>query len=165
MKKPPYKPIVLVLGVANAGRSQMAEALLRTVAGDVFHVISAGLRPTAEIDPAVIAVMAEEGIDLGGQRPKHRDEFSAHSVDVVITLGDETGEPLVQYFPQAEFHHWKFVTQPAWDAPAEKKLAHLRGLRDEMHTVITAFVAGYRLRLSFAPPVVPAIQHSLPSPS
>src|SRR5437867_1265770 len=69
------KPIVLILCTGNSARSQMAEAFLRKYQGERFDVRSAGTAPAPRVNPVAVAVMAEKGIDISGQRPKHTDEF------------------------------------------------------------------------------------------
>ena len=85
-------PEVLFVCVHNAGRSQMAAALLAHHAGDRVVVRSAGTAPADEINPAVVAVMAEVGIDLrmSGARPKRLDDAAVRASDVVITMGAVT---------------------------------------------------------------------------
>ncbi|MCB0952776.1 MAG: heat-shock protein HtpX, partial [Microthrixaceae bacterium] len=83
------RPEVLFVCVHNAGRSQMAAALLGQLAGDRVAVRSAGTAPAEQINPAVIEAMAEIGIDLEatGARPKRLEDAAVRSSDVVITMG------------------------------------------------------------------------------
>jgi arsenate reductase len=74
------KPTVLIVCTGNSARSQMAERLLRSMAGDLFDVHSAGTRPTA-IRPEAIVVMGEIGIDISGHRSKSVDEFIGQEID------------------------------------------------------------------------------------
>ena len=79
---------VLFLSSANSVRSQMAEAFLRALAGDAFEAYSVGSVPRA-LDPLAVAVMAERGIDIAGQRPKGLQEFIGRAqFDHVITVCD-----------------------------------------------------------------------------
>ncbi|MET1085519.1 MAG: arsenate reductase ArsC, partial [Arthrobacter sp.] len=80
-------PEVLFVCVQNAGRSQMAAALLTVEAKGKIHVRSAGSLPAAELDPAVVAVMAEMGLDLTKDYPKPLTDDVVRASDVVITLG------------------------------------------------------------------------------
>ena len=70
-------PLVLILCTGNSCRSQMAEAILKSVAGDVFEVSSAGADPSGYVHPMAVQVMGEIGIDLdpGNYHSKHLDEF------------------------------------------------------------------------------------------
>jgi arsenate reductase len=67
------RPTVLFVCVHNAGRSQMAAALLKQATGGSVDVRSAGSEPAAELNPAVVEVMCEIGIDLVHERPKLLD--------------------------------------------------------------------------------------------
>ncbi|WP_082127147.1 metalloregulator ArsR/SmtB family transcription factor [Allosalinactinospora lopnorensis] len=80
-------PEVLFVCVRNAGRSQMAAALLRHLAGDRVQIRSAGSAPGEGVDPDVAAVMTEIGIDLGTEFPKPLTDEVVHSADIVITMG------------------------------------------------------------------------------
>ena len=82
-------PEVLFVCVHNAGRSQMAAALLARHAGDRIVVRSAGTAPADTINPAVIEAMAELGIDLAGigAVPKKLTDAAVEASDVVITMG------------------------------------------------------------------------------
>jgi phosphinothricin acetyltransferase len=90
------KPFVLFVCRHNTGRSQMAEAYLRHVLGDRVDVASAGTIAADRPDPGVIAVMAEDGIDIGAARPKLLDEERAAQADRIITMGcDVEGVPRI----------------------------------------------------------------------
>ena len=86
---PDTRPEVLFVCVHNAGRSQMAAALLEQLGGDRVVVRSAGSAPADDINPAVVEAMAELGIDLrrAGAHPKKLDEAAVAASDVVITMG------------------------------------------------------------------------------
>src|SRR3954468_23152928 len=83
---------VLFLCTGNSCRSQMAEGLLRRLAGDDFEVYSAGTRPAAVVHPLAVEVMAESGIDLTGHRPKHVRELLGMRFHRVITVCDNANE-------------------------------------------------------------------------
>lgn len=78
---------VLFVCVHNAGRSQMAAALLSRLGGDRVRVLSAGSVPADEINPAVVAAMREVGIDLAAEKPTLLSEDAVQDSDVVITMG------------------------------------------------------------------------------
>ncbi len=82
---------VLVLCTGNSARSQMAEGLLRDIAGDRFEVSSAGTRP-AGLNPNAVTAMAEIGIDISRHRSKSVDEFNGQQFDYVITVCDNANE-------------------------------------------------------------------------
>lgn len=114
---PPPAPVtpqaavsVLFLCTGNSTRSPMAEALLRQEAaatrpGAVVRVRSAGSRPKP-VHPQAVAVMAERGIDLGGTRPRHLDEFTGERFDYVITLCDRVREVCPEFPGHPESMHW-----------------------------------------------------------
>src|ERR1051326_3595817 len=85
------KKRVLILCTGNSARSQMAEGLLRQMAGDRFEVESAGVEPS-HVRPQAIEVMREIGIDISGQRSKSVDEFAGQEFDYVITVCDNARE-------------------------------------------------------------------------
>ena len=90
------KPSVLFVCRHNTGRSQMAEAYLRHFAGDRVDVASAGTIAADVPDPGVVAVMAEDGIDISAARPKLLDPARAEKADRVITMGcDVEGVPRI----------------------------------------------------------------------
>ena len=119
------RPEVLFLCVHNAGRSQMAAALLARHGGDAVVVRSAGTAPADEIDPAVVEAMAEIGIDLHatGARPKRLDETAVRASDVVVSMGCGDACPV---FPGTRYLDW-----PLSD-PAGQGVEAVRPIRDEI---------------------------------
>jgi arsenate reductase (thioredoxin) len=90
------RPFVLFVCRHNTGRSQMAEAYLRYIAGDAVEVASAGTEAAALPNAAVVAAMAEDGIDISQARPKLIDPQLAARADRIITMGcDVTGVPRI----------------------------------------------------------------------
>jgi len=125
------KPRVLFLCVANSARSQMAEGLARVALGEGAQVQSAGSAPS-RVNPYAVEVMAELGVDLGGQRSKSVDGVDPASVDVVITLCAE--EVCPAFLGGAERLHWP-IPDPASDDPSlgrEQLLARFRAARDTL---------------------------------
>jgi arsenate reductase len=91
-----HKPFVLFVCRHNTGRSQMAEAYLRHFAGDAVEVASAGTEAADFPDAGVVAVMAEDGIDISNARPKLIDHQMAERADRIITMGcDVQGVPRI----------------------------------------------------------------------
>ncbi|UNB55508.1 low molecular weight phosphatase family protein [Mycolicibacterium sp. YH-1] len=84
-----HVPSVLFVCVKNAGKSQMAAGLMRTIAGDTVEVHSAGTRPGGAINALSAAALAEGGIDITDQTPKPIDSALLRNVDVVVILGRE----------------------------------------------------------------------------
>jgi arsenate reductase len=87
MEKRVTKPFVLFVCRHNTGRSQMAEAYLRDFLGDRVDVASAGTIAADLPDPGVVAIMAEDGIDISGARPKLLDAPQVQRADRIITMG------------------------------------------------------------------------------
>src|SRR5712671_4768683 len=122
---PEKVPEVLFVCVHNAGRSQMAAALLARHAGDRVVVRSAGTAPAKMINPAVLAAMNEIGIDLAaaGAKPKVLTDDAVEASDVVITMGCGDECP---FFPGKRYLDWEL------DDPAGQDLPAVRPLRDEI---------------------------------
>ncbi len=125
-------PSVLFVCVHNAGRSQMAAALLRHHGGDAVEVRSAGSAPADTIDPAVREVMAELGIDLAGEHPKILTTEAVEASDVVITMGCGDACPV---FPGKRYLDW------ALDDPAGRGADAVRPIRDDIDARVRALVA------------------------
>jgi arsenate reductase len=90
------KPSVLFVCRHNTGRSQMAEAYLRHFAGDAVDAASAGTIAADVPDPGVVAIMAEDGIDISAARPKLLASQRTEGVDRIITMGcDVEGVPRI----------------------------------------------------------------------
>jgi protein-tyrosine-phosphatase len=90
------KPFVLFVCRHNTGRSQMAEAYLRQLSGDSVEVASAGTIAAERPDPGVVALMAEDGVDISAARPKLLDPVVAQRADRIITMGcDVEGVPRI----------------------------------------------------------------------
>lgn len=102
-------PEVLFMCTHNAGRSQMAAALLAREAGDRIRVTSAGSAPAAEVNPAVVAAMAEIGIDVSREIPKRLSAGQAEAADVVVTMGCGDACPV---FSSKRYLDWNCPTPP-----------------------------------------------------
>ncbi|HJP77037.1 MAG TPA: arsenate reductase ArsC [Pseudonocardiaceae bacterium] len=128
----PDRPEVLFVCVHNAGRSQMAAALLHHRAAGRVTVRSAGSSPTETINPAVVAVMAELGLDLSREFPKPLTNEAVQAADVVITMGCGDACPI---FPGKRYLDWEL------DDPAGKPIEQVRPIRDEIDRRVTALLA------------------------
>jgi len=124
-------PSVLFVCVHNAGRSQMAAALLTHFAGDRIEVRSAGTEPAEQVNAAAVAAMAEIGIDLSTATPKVLTGKAVQSSDVVITMGCGDTCP---YFPGLSYRDWKL------DDPAGQPLHVVRGIRDDIAGRVRALI-------------------------
>jgi len=126
------KPSVLFVCIHNAGRSQMAAAFLTHLAGDRVQVRSAGSAPAAHINPAAVAAMAEEGIDMTAEIPKILTDDAVRDSDVVITMGCGDTCPV---YPGKRYEDWQL------DDPAGQGVDAVRPIRDEIRRRIEALIA------------------------
>ena len=117
------KPEVLFICVHNAGRSQMAAALLDHHARGSVRVRSAGSEPADRLNPAVVAVMAEMGIDIAREFPKPLTTDAVVAADVVITMGCGDACPI---YPGKRYLDWEL------DDPAGQPAVVVRRIRDEI---------------------------------
>jgi len=117
------KPTVLFVCVHNAGRSQMAAGLLRLHGGDAVEVRSAGSTPADEVNPAVVEVMAEVGVDLSEAVPTRLSTEYIEASDVVVTMGCGEACPIV---PGKRYLDWD-LRDPSGLSPDE-----VRPIRDEI---------------------------------
>ena len=108
------KEKVLFLCTGNSCRSQMAEGLLRAMAGGRYDVFSAGTRPHG-VNPDAVRAMREVGIDIAQQQSQHVDEFLHAGIDLVITVCDKAKESCPVFPGNVERLHWSF------DDPAARR--------------------------------------------
>ena len=124
-------PEVLFVCVHNAGRSQMAAALLHHHAAGRVTVRSAGSAPADEVNPAVVAVMAELGINIAREFPKRLTTDAVEAADVVITMGCGDACPI---FRGKRYLDWQL------DDPAGLPLEAVRPIRDEIRTRVEKLI-------------------------
>ena len=117
------RPSVLFVCVHNAGRSQMAAAYLTFLAGDRVEVRSAGSAPAEAVNPAVVAALLEEGIDISAEVPKVLTVEAVQESDVVITMGCGDVCPV---FPGKRYEDWVLAD------PAGQGVDDVRPIRDEI---------------------------------
>jgi len=129
----PERPEVLFVCVHNAGRSQMAAALLTHYAGDEVVVRSAGTAPADTINPTVVTAMREIGIDLNTNQatPKRLTDSTVAASDIVITMGCGDSCP---YYPGTRYEEWNL------DDPAGQPLDVVRTIRDEIDSRVRALL-------------------------
>jgi arsenate reductase (thioredoxin) len=132
---------VLILCTGNSARSQMAEGLLRQMAGDVYEVASAGVSPS-RVRPEAIEAMREIGIDISHHRSKSVDEFTNHKMDYVITVCDNAREQCPIFPGEVKQIHWSFDDPAAAEGDELARLAVFRRVRDEISERLRAFVNG-----------------------
>ncbi len=135
------KQRVLFLCTQNSARSQMAEGLLRHLAGDRFVAYSAGTEAT-QVRPLAVAAMAELGIDVSGQESKTLDRYRGEPFDAVITVCDQAAEAC-PVFPGARKRlHWSFPDPSRATGTDEQRLAVYRGVRDAIRRRIEEELLG-----------------------
>ena len=122
---------VLILCTGNSARSQMAEGLLRNMAGDRFEVASAGVSPT-HVRPEAVAVMGEIGIDISGHRSKSLDDFLGQQFDYVITVCDNANQHCPVFPGKTERIHWSIEDPAAVGGDEHTRLDAFRRVRDEL---------------------------------
>lgn len=136
------KPNILVLCTGNSCRSQIAEGFLHALAGDRFHVYSAGTEPKDAIHPLAIQVMAEAGVDISKQHPKDLREFLGRlPVQHLIIVCSGADESCPRIFPGlSERLSWPFDDPAAFEGTPEATLAEFRRVRDEIKAQIVAWL-------------------------
>jgi arsenate reductase len=117
------RPTVLFVCVHNAGRSQMAAALLERATAGRVDVRSAGSAPADSLNPAVVEAMRELDIDLTAERPKLLTDGAVRDADVVITMGCGDACP---FYPGKDYRDWEL------DDPAGRPVAEVRPIRDDI---------------------------------
>jgi len=129
------RPVVLFLCVHNAGRSQMAAALLARQAGNDIVVCSAGSDPAEVLNPAVVQAMAEVGIDISDEEPTKLTVAMAEEADVVVTMGCGDACPV---FPGKRYVDWDLPD------PAGKAISDVRSIRDDITARVSALAKELR---------------------
>jgi protein-tyrosine-phosphatase len=127
-----HKASVLFVCVHNAGRSQMAAGYLQHLAGDRVEVRSAGSTPGNSVNPAAVAAMAEEGIDISAATPKILTDEVVEASDYVITMGCGDACP---FFPGKTYLDWVL------EDPAGQGVEAVRPIRDEIRGLVENLVA------------------------
>ena len=126
------KPTVLFVCLHNAGRSQMAAGYLRHLGQGRIDVLSAGSAPADSVNPAAVAAMAEEGIDIAAEQPKILTTDQVKTSDVVITMGCGDTCP---FYPGKRYEDWVL------DDPAGQGIEAVRPIRDEIRHRIETLIA------------------------
>lgn len=128
------KKRVLFVCIHNSARSQMAEELLRKLAGDRFEVESAGLEP-GQLNPIVVEVLKEEGIDISGKQTRAVfDLFKKGSrYNYVITVCDETSAERCPIFPGlSQRFHWSFTDPSKFEGTDDEKISQTKKVKEEI---------------------------------
>jgi arsenate reductase (thioredoxin) len=120
---------VLFLCTHNAGRSQMAAAFLRRAGGGRVVVTSAGSEPADGLNPAVVAALAEVGLDISSERPTRLLHEMAETADVIVTMGCGDACPV---YPGKRYLDWELPD------PAGRPIEEVRPIRDEIERRVAA---------------------------
>ena len=137
----PERSRVLFLCTHNSARSQMAEGLLRHLAGDRFEVMSAGTEAT-HVRPLAIRAMNEIGVDISGQESKTLERYLEEPFDYVITVCDDANEAC-PFFPGVSNRlHWSFEDPSRAEGSEEERLAVFRSVRDRIRDRVQAELLG-----------------------
>jgi len=136
------KSKVLFICIHNSARSQMAEELLRKMAGDKFEVESAGLEP-GTLNPIVVEVLKEEGIDITDKQTKAVFDLLkvGKTYDYVIAVCDGASAEKCPIFPGVnEKIHWSFTDPSKFKGTNQEKLAKIKEVKEEIKTKISKWV-------------------------
>ena len=125
------KPSILFLCTGNCCRSQMAEGMMRRLAGERAEVLSAGSHPAGYVHPLAIETMAETGIDIVGQRSKSLNEFAGRSFDYVVTVCDHARGACPTLAGVKATYHWS-LQDPAMTPDDDEARRLARNVREEL---------------------------------
>lgn len=126
------RPEILFLCVHNAGRSQMAAAFARTIGAERVVVHSAGSAPGETLNPAVVAVMLEKGIDISNETPRRLNDDVGRRADVVVTMGCGDACPV---YPGTRYLDWDL------NDPVGRDVDEVRVIRDDIETRVRHLLA------------------------
>jgi arsenate reductase len=125
-------PEVLFVCVRNAGRSQLASAILRSLAGDRVRVLTAGSEPAGAISPKIVAALDEIGVSIGGEYPKPLTDEVVRAADYVVTMGCGDACPI---YPGRRYLDWELAD------PADLPMDAVRAIRDDIDGRVRALLA------------------------
>lgn len=125
-------PTVLFVCVQNAGRSQLASGILRSLAGDSVRVLTAGSEPAGLINPTIVTALDEIAVSVGGEFPKPLTDEVVRSADYVITMGCGDACPI---YPGIQYLDWDLPD------PAGLALAEVRAIRDDIDSRVRTLFA------------------------
>ena len=126
----------------------MAEGILRSIAGDLFEVYSAGSNPAGYVHPTAIEVMRELSIDISEHTSKHLDQFLEFGIHTVITVCGNADENCPVFPGMVHRYHWSFEDPPKAIRMDETELQAFQRIRDEIAKGFGAYVSGYRESIS-----------------
>ena len=128
---PDRPPVLLFLCVHNAGRSQMAAAFARNLAGDRIVVYSAGSDPGDQLNEAVVTAMSEVGLEISGESPKKLTDEMGRQADVIVTMGCGDSCPV---YVGKRYVDWEL------EDPKGKDLETVRMIRDEIERRVSDLI-------------------------
>lgn len=138
---------ILFICGRNSGRSQMAEAYLKMLGKEEYQVYSAGLDPAESVNPLVVEVMKEEGIDLSHHRPKKAFDMlrKGELFSYVITVCDRETDLLCPVFPGiTRRENWPFPDPENVTGTKAEKLDQVRSIRDSIKSRIAGFFGPFQ---------------------
>ncbi|MDZ4090400.1 MAG: metalloregulator ArsR/SmtB family transcription factor [Arthrobacter sp.] len=130
-------PRVLFVCVQNAGRSQLAAAILRSIAGDAVTVLTAGSAPVDAINPFVVSALDEVGVPVGAEFPKPLTDEVVRAADVVVTMGCGDACPV---YPGRRYLDWDLPD------PAALSLEGVRSVRDDIEARVRLLLSEMNIR-------------------
>ena len=137
------KSKVLFVCIHNSARSQMAEEILRKIAGDKFDVESAGIEP-GQLNPIVVEALKEDGIDISGKKTKAVFDLfkEGRFYNYVITVCDETSADRCPIFPGVVNRiHWSFTDPSKFEGSPEEKLQMIREVKENIRAKIEEWLS------------------------
>ena len=139
MEKERIKPTILILCTGNSCRSHMAEGILKSVAGDILNVQSAGSDPAGYVHPLAIKALGDIGIDISSNTSKHMNEFLKQDVETVITVCGNANQACPVYPKQVNRFHWPF-DDPAKAEGSETEIWRMfLKIRDEIQKTFSNY--------------------------
>ena len=139
MEKEDTKPTVLILCTGNSCRSHMAEGILKSAAGEILNVQSAGSNPAGYVHPLAIKALGEIGIDISSNSSKHMNEFLQQDVETVITVCGNADQACPVYPGQVNRFHWPFFDPAKAEGSEEEIYEKFKTVRDEIQKVFTDY--------------------------
>ncbi len=134
------KQRVLFLCTGNSCRSQRAEGILRSLAGDKFEAYSAGSRPSGRVHELAVDAMRESGIDISKHESKSVDSFAGEKFDFVVTVCDNAREACPNFPGAGRQAHWSFDDPAQASGTEEQRRRVFRRVRDEIRHRVRRFV-------------------------
>ena len=137
------KPVVLFLCSQNSARSQMAEGLLREMAGDRFEAHSAGTNP-GELNPLAVRAMQETGIDISGQRAKGAGDIAGHLlVDYLVVVCSRAAEscPTTTWLGARRREVWPFPDPAQAEGTDAERLQVFGEVRDAIRERLAIWIS------------------------